>query len=56
MAKNDKAIRNLQNQIDKLEADMKNALQKKKSGTAAFDVPKCLKTIADLKADLKRLQ
>jgi uncharacterized protein (UPF0335 family) len=56
MAKNDKAIRNLENQIAKLEADMKNALQKKKSGTQAFDVPKCIKAIADLKLDLKKLR
>ena len=56
MAKNDKAIRNLENQIAKLEADMKDSLQKKRSGTVAFDVPKCVRMIADLKKDLAALK
>lgn len=55
MAKNDKNIKNLQKRIDQLEAEMAEALKKKRSGST-YDVPKTMKLIADLKQDIKRLQ
>lgn len=56
MAKNDKKIAVIQNRINQLEAEMQAALGKKKSNQAAFNVPACLKTIADLKQDIERLK
>lgn len=54
MAKNTKQIDKLTKRIEQLEAEMKEALQKKGKGPA-YDVPKTLKLIADLTADRKRL-
>lgn len=55
MSKNAKKISNIEQQIEKLEAEMKLSLQKKAVGKA-FDVPGCLKKIADLKKDLALLK
>jgi hypothetical protein len=55
MAKNDKKIKVLQDRINQLEAEMQEALQKKRQGKA-YDVPGTMKKIADLKQDIKRLQ
>jgi hypothetical protein len=35
---------------------MKTALQKKSSGKVAFDVPSCLRKIADLRKDISNLK
>lgn len=56
MSKNAKKILVLTERIAQLEAEMKEALQKKKSGTVAFNVPVTVRKIADLRADLRRLQ
>lgn len=42
--------------IAQLETDMKNALQKKTSSKAAFDVPGCIRKIEDLKKDVAKLK
>ncbi len=55
MSKNAKKIQVLTNRITQLESEMKEALQKKHSSKTAFDVPKCVTTIAQLRQDIKRL-
>lgn len=54
MSKNAKKIAVLDKRIDQLEAEMKDALQKKTQGKA-YDVPGTLKKINDLKLDRKKL-
>ena len=56
MAKNSKKIKVLENRIEQLQAEMEEALTKKKHGQSAYDVPKTLKLIADLKKDIQKLQ
>lgn len=56
MSKNAKKILVLTERIAQLETEMKEALQKKKSGTVAFNVPATVRKIADLRADIQRLQ
>lgn len=54
MSKNAKKIAVLDARIAQLEAEIKEALQKKGQGKA-FDVPGTLKKINDLKMDRKKL-
>jgi hypothetical protein len=56
MSKNAKKITVLESRIVELEAGMKTALQKKSSGKVAFDVPGCLRKIADLRKDISNLK
>ncbi len=56
MSKNAKKIQVLTDRIAQLETEMKESLQKKKSGTVAYNVPATVRKIADLRADIKRLQ
>jgi uncharacterized coiled-coil protein SlyX len=56
MSKNTKKIETIENRIKQLEEEMKNALQKKKSGTMAYDVAGTTRKIADLRKDLSYLK
>lgn len=56
MANVEKKRAKLQERIAELEADMKLSLQKKTSGTAAFDVPAATRQIAKLRAELASLK
>lgn len=56
MSKNAKKIETLEARIKQLEEEMKNALQKKKSGTAAYDVAGTTRKIADLRKDISYLK
>jgi uncharacterized coiled-coil protein SlyX len=52
----DKKRAKLKERIAELEAEMKLSLQKKASGTAAFDVPAATRQIAKLRAELASLK
>jgi ribosome-interacting GTPase 1 len=56
MANVDKKRAKLKERIAELEAEMKLSLQKKSSGTAAFDVPSATRQIAKLRAELASLK
>ncbi len=56
MNKNAKKIAVLEARIVTLETEMKESLQKKKSNKAAFDVPGCIRKIADLRKDISHLK
>jgi ribosome-interacting GTPase 1 len=56
MANLDKKRAKIQERIQDLETQMKTALQKKDSGTAAFDVPGATRQIAKLREELKNLK
>jgi hypothetical protein len=56
MSKNAKKIAVLESRIAELEAEMKMSLQRKLSGKVAFDVPGCLRKIADLRKDVSNLK
>ena len=56
MSKNAKKITLLEARIAELEAEMRTALQKKSSGKVAFNVPDCIRTIADLRKDISNLK
>jgi uncharacterized protein (UPF0335 family) len=56
MSKNAKKIETLENRIKHLEEEMKNSLQKKKSGTVAYDVAGTTRKIAELRKDLSYLK
>lgn len=52
MSKNDKKAKKLQARIDELENFLKTSLGKKDSATKEIDVPKTMRQIAELKAQL----
>jgi uncharacterized coiled-coil protein SlyX len=56
MANVDKKRAKLQERIAELEAEMKLSLQKKTSGTAAFDVPAATRQIAKFREALAALK
>lgn len=56
MSKNAKKIETLEARIKQLETEMKDALQKKKSGSVAYDIVGTTRKIADLRKDIKALK
>lgn len=56
MANIEKKRKKIQDRINELETEMKVALQKKSSGTAAFDVPAATRQIAKLRVELANLK
>ena len=56
MANVEKKRKKIQERIAELEANMKLSLQKKASGTAAFDVPAATRQIAKLRQELADLK
>lgn len=56
MANVEKKRAKIRDRIAELETEMKNSLQKKASGTAAFDVPAATRQIAKLRTELAALK